>query len=43
MKIYQGTQHAFFNEKRSSYDKDAAEDAWSMTLAFFNKYLKANR
>lgn len=43
MKIYQGTQHAFFNEKRPSYNKDAAEDAWTMTLAFFNKYLKANK
>ena len=43
MKIYRGTQHAFFNEKRPSYNKDAAEDAWTMTLAFFNKYLKANK
>lgn len=43
MKIYQGTQHAFFNENRPSYNKDAAEDAWTMTLAFFNKYLKANK
>lgn len=42
MKIYQGTQHAFFNEKRPSYDKEAAENAWVMTLAFFNSYLKAN-
>ncbi len=41
MKIYQGTQHAFFNERRPSYNKTAAEDAWEMTVAFFNKYLKA--
>jgi carboxymethylenebutenolidase len=41
MKIYQGTQHAFFNETRPSYNKAAAEDAWAMVLAFFNKYLKA--
>jgi carboxymethylenebutenolidase len=34
MKIYQGTQHAFFNERRPSYNKDAAADAWTMTLAF---------
>jgi len=40
IKIYQGTQHAFFNENRPSYNKAAAEDAWTMTLAFFNKYLK---
>jgi carboxymethylenebutenolidase len=43
MKIYEGTQHAFFNETRHSYNKDAAEDAWTMTLAFFNKYLKATQ
>ena len=43
MKIYQGTQHAFFNEKRPSYNKAAAEDAWVMALAFFNKYLKATQ
>lgn len=43
LKIYQGTQHAFFNETRPVYDKDAAEDAWSLALAFFNKYLKATQ
>jgi carboxymethylenebutenolidase len=43
MKIYQGTQHAFFNENRPSYNKDAAEDAWTMALAFFNHYLKATK
>jgi len=41
IKIYQGTQHAFFNENRPSYNKAAAEDAWTMTVAFFNHYLKA--
>lgn len=40
LKIYRGTQHAFFNEQRPVYDKEAAEDAWAMTLAFFNRYLK---
>ncbi|MGA2682237.1 MAG: dienelactone hydrolase family protein [Candidatus Bathyarchaeia archaeon] len=43
MKIYQGTQHAFFNENRPSYNKEAAEDAWTLALAFFNKYLKASK
>ncbi len=43
LKIYQGTQHAFFNENRPSYNKAAAEDAWAMALAFFNRYLKATR
>jgi carboxymethylenebutenolidase len=41
MKTYQGTQHAFFNENRASYNKAAADDAWEMAVAFFNKYLKA--
>lgn len=43
MKIYQGTQHAFFNENRPSYNKAAAQDAWTMALTFFNKYLKATQ
>lgn len=43
LKIYQGTQHAFFNERRPSYNKAAAEDAWAMALAFFSKYLKATQ
>lgn len=39
MKIYEGVQHAFFNEKSSVYNKEAAEDAWQMALNFFNRYL----
>ena len=42
MKIYKGTEHAFFNETRPSYNKEAAEDAWMITISFFNSYLKAN-
>ncbi|MHB1907667.1 MAG: dienelactone hydrolase family protein [Nitrososphaerales archaeon] len=40
MKIYKGAQHSFFNEKRPSYNKEAAEDAWKTSLAFFEKNLK---
>jgi carboxymethylenebutenolidase len=40
MKIYKGVQHAFFNEVSAPYDKSAAEDAWQMALAFFNRYLQ---
>lgn len=43
LKIYEGTQHAFFNENRPSYNKAAAEDAWAMALVFFNGYLKAKQ
>jgi carboxymethylenebutenolidase len=39
MTIYKGAQHAFFNDTRASYNKDAAQDAWIKTLAWFLKYL----
>jgi carboxymethylenebutenolidase len=39
MKLYRGAQHSFFNETRSVYKKEAAEDAWKSALAFFNKHL----
>ncbi len=39
MVTYKGAQHAFFNDTRPSYNKDAAEDAWPRTLAWFAKYL----
>jgi carboxymethylenebutenolidase len=37
--LYEGAQHAFFNDTRASYDPEAAEDAWSRTLAWFDEYL----
>ncbi|MFX1280869.1 MAG: dienelactone hydrolase family protein [Promethearchaeota archaeon] len=40
MKLYEGVQHAFFNETSSVYNEAAAEDAWLMVLNFFNTYLK---
>ena len=40
LKIYKGAQHSFFNETRPSYNKDAADDAWESSLAFFHKSLK---
>lgn len=40
MKVYKGAQHAFFNETRPVYNRDAAEDAWELTMQFFNKHLK---
>lgn len=39
MFIYKGAPHAFFNDTRDSYRKEAAEDAWAKTLAWFQKYL----
>ena len=39
--VYPGAPHAFFNDTRPHiYQKDAAEDAWAKTLAWFEKYLK---
>ena len=37
--IYSGAPHAFFNDTRASYRKEAAEDSWERTLAFFRKNL----
>ncbi|HVO41456.1 MAG TPA: dienelactone hydrolase family protein, partial [Aggregatilineales bacterium] len=39
MVIYKGAAHAFFNDTRSSYDKDAAADAWQRIQDWFKKYL----
>ncbi len=37
--VYEGAQHAFFNDTRPSYDADAAQDSWEKTLAWFEQYL----
>ena len=39
--IYQGVGHAFHNDTGPAYDSAAACDAWSRTLAWFNKFLRA--
>jgi carboxymethylenebutenolidase len=41
IKTYPEAPHAFFNDTRESYSPEAAKDAWTRTLQFFNKYLKA--
>jgi carboxymethylenebutenolidase len=38
-KVYDAP-HAFFNDTREHYDKDAAEDAWTRTLAFIDKAIR---
>tara|TARA_R110000868_G_scaffold24621_2_gene96937 strand:- start:330 stop:1226 length:897 start_codon:yes stop_codon:yes gene_type:complete len=40
--VYPGTQHGFHNDSTSRYDPQAAELAWSRTLAFFNKHLASS-
>ena len=39
--IYPGTNHAFHNDTGARYDRAAACDAWSKTLAFFAQHLRA--
>jgi carboxymethylenebutenolidase len=39
--IYPDVDHAFFNDERSDvYNREAAEDAWRRTLAFFRQHLR---
>lgn len=37
--LYDGAQHAFFNDTRASYDPEAAMDAWRQMLAWFETNL----
>lgn len=39
--VYEGAGHAFHNDTRESYRKEAAELAWKRTLGWFEKYLQA--
>jgi carboxymethylenebutenolidase len=36
--IFQGAPHGFHADYRPSYRKEAAEEAWSMMIAWFKKY-----
>lgn len=40
MHVYQGVGHAFHNDTGPAYNREAACDAWSKTVAFFNRQLK---
>jgi len=39
-KMYRNAGHGFFCDERDSYHESSANDAWSRTLAWFDKYLK---
>ena len=39
--LYQGSAHGFHNDTGNAYNREAACDAWSKTIAFFNKHLRA--
>ena len=38
--IYPNTDHAFHNDTGPRYNAEAAQDAWSKTLAWFDKYVQ---
>ncbi len=38
--VYDGANHAFFNDTGNSYNAQAAQDAWNRVMAWFGKYLK---
>ncbi len=40
MHVYEGAQHAFFNDTRPSYNPEAAQLAWTRMVGWFRKYLK---
>lgn len=39
MKVFDGANHAFFNDTGSRFDPEAAREAWSYTLEWFDTYL----
>lgn len=41
VKVYPGAEHGFFCNERSSYNSEAARDAWKRLLAFFAQHLGA--
>lgn len=38
--VYEGAGHAFNNDTGARYNAQAAGDAWSRTLAWFNQYVR---
>ena len=38
--VYEGANHGFHNDTTPRYDEKAATEAWTRTLAFFNKNLR---
>ena len=40
MVVYEGADHAFFNDERPSYNPTAAADAWDRAIEWFTRNLK---
>jgi carboxymethylenebutenolidase len=43
VKIYPDARHSFFNERGPTFNKVAAEDAWSRVIKFFSEQLGAEK
>jgi carboxymethylenebutenolidase len=41
LNVFPKAGHGFFSDRRDSYNPEASSEAWSMTLNFFDRYLKA--
>ncbi|MCC7364753.1 MAG: dienelactone hydrolase family protein [Dehalococcoidia bacterium] len=41
IQVYDGANHAFFNDTGNNYNEQAAKDAWTKTLAWFREHLEA--
>ena len=39
MVVFEGAEHAFFNDARERFNPEAAREAWSYTLDWFDKYV----
>jgi len=39
IKFYENTQHSFFNQQRTPFEVEAAQDAWQRMLSFFREHL----
>lgn len=39
--VYPNARHAFFNDTRPAYNAEAAQDAWTRMLGWFERYLKS--
>lgn len=42
MVVYEGAGHAFHNDTSPAYNGPAADDAWSRTLLWFDKFLRSS-
>jgi carboxymethylenebutenolidase len=43
LSVYEGVGHAFHNDTGAAYEPVAAQDAWTRTIAHFNKFLRRPR